>query len=134
MQIATAAGHSVRVTAWRRPCTPNDGQLLLTFTLLAGTPSFFSRMGRPLRITSAPPRVIEGSPLAYRGNRLAFFAASDRTYKVKAIWIMDATTGASYRVKRRGRAEQVFLVSPAGNPELWVFDGKQSFDRYSFPP
>ena len=38
MEVATAAGQSVRVVAWRRLCGPNDGQLLLTLTPVTGTP------------------------------------------------------------------------------------------------
>lgn len=38
MDVATGAGQSVRVTAWRALCSANDGQLLLTFTPLSGTP------------------------------------------------------------------------------------------------
>ena len=37
-EVATGSAQTVRVVAWRRPCSANDGQLLLTFTPIIGTP------------------------------------------------------------------------------------------------
>ncbi|GEM_PF-1754786 len=49
---------------------------------------------------------------------------------------MDATSGLSYRVKARGQQPtSVFLVNPsAESAQLWLFDGKRSFERYGLPP
>lgn len=37
-EIQRVAGERFRIVIWRRPCSGNDGQLILTFTPLAGSP------------------------------------------------------------------------------------------------
>jgi hypothetical protein len=104
----------------------------LSYSSNEGTIALYSPRGDALDAWPVPARAsdLQGR-IAFDGKHLAFLVARKLWDEPTTVVVTDAHGQLLSRFKPEHAPKGVFFVRGAESPELWLFDGKTSMDRYA---